>query len=112
MKAGHPVITRFNYVVHFRLLTWLMAEGLSRVHHTFMCKIMLCYLLKFLFTDDFLHHSPTLVAGDIPLQRGHHVHQQHVPSFCSSPLHWVHPLLQGEPTDSVCHHIFGFDASN
>ncbi|CAF96056.1 unnamed protein product, partial [Tetraodon nigroviridis] len=36
-------------------------------------------------------------AWNVPLQRGHHVHQQHVPSFRSPHLHRMHPLLQSLP---------------
>lgn len=35
-------------------------------------------------------------AWNVPLQRGHHVHQQHVPSFRSPHLHRMHPLLQSK----------------
>lgn len=38
----------------------------------------------------------SLLAGDISIQRGYHVHQQHVPSLCSPPLHRLHPVLQGK----------------
>uniref|UniRef100_A0A8C6M464 Lysosomal protein transmembrane 4 beta n=1 Tax=Nothobranchius furzeri TaxID=105023 RepID=A0A8C6M464_NOTFU len=47
------------------------------------------------FFSSFLTFFVCIAAGDISLQRGHHVHQQYVPSLCSPPLHWLHPLLQG-----------------
>lgn len=55
-------------------------------------------VVNFLGDTDFiwLMASSFFPARDIPLQRGHHVHQQHVPSFRRPPLHWVHPVLQGE----------------
>lgn len=53
----------------------------------------------------------SISAGNLPIQRGHHVHQQHVPSSCSSSLYWRHSLFQGKPC------VFytspdGFDRSN
>lgn len=65
-------------------------------------------LPEFCFTPDVYFIScvsSSLPAGDFPLQRGHHVHQQHVPSLCSSDLHWLHPLLQGEIKVSVSQQI-------
>lgn len=110
--------------VHFRLLGCLgLKDQLSFVRYWFVKWYFITFCLSVLNFSSLivvwrslpLSLPPSLLAGDIPLQRGHHVHQQHVPSFCSPPLHWVHPLLQGKPTESclelLCHFL-GFGVLN
>lgn len=81
------------------ILTATYCVFISVFHISFFCPFpaFICNFFLYLILP-----PPLFSARDIPLQRGHHVHQQLVPSFCSPPLHRLHPLLQGKLTKGPC----------